>query len=108
MGMNEGKTNIQVSREMRDFLSSKGKKGESYDGILKKLLKTTYDWDNVYQTSIPVKTRKGIYYIDVIMPKLDSIHIDGDEYCDVIASVCEDNDIEILDESEVPFFNEHF
>lgn len=103
-----GKTNIQVSREMRDFLSSRGRKGESYDDILKKLLRTTYDWDNVYKTSIPVQTRDGTHYIDIIMPKLDSIHIDGDEYCDVIARVCEDNDIEMLDESEVPYFNEHF
>lgn len=102
------KTNIQISREMRDFLSSRGKKGESYDDILKKLLKITYDWDNVYQGSIPVKTRDGIYYIDVIMPKLSSIHIDGDEYCNVLSSICEENNIEMLDESEVLFFNEHF
>lgn len=99
----DSKTNIQVSREMRDFLSSRGKKGESYDDILRKLLKTSYDWDNVYQTSIPVKTRKGIYYIDVIMPKLSSIYIDGNEYHDVIARVCEDNDIEILGEEYAPF-----
>ena len=106
--MGEGKTNIQVSREMRDFLSSHGKKGESYDQILRKLLKTSYDWDNVYQGSIPVQTRNGIYYIDVIMPKMDSIHIDGDEYCNVLSSICEENNIEMLDESEVPFFNDHF
>ena len=104
-----GKTNIQVSREMRDFLSSKGKKGESYDDILKKLLKTTYEWDEVYQTSIPVRTRDGIRYIDVIIPKSrSSIYIDEDEYHDVIARVCEDNKIEILDESEAPFSNQSF
>ena len=106
--MGEGKTNIQVSREMRDFLSSHGKKGESYDQILRKLLKTSYDWDNVYRGSIPVQTRDGIQYIDVIMPKLSSIHIDSDEYCDVLSSICEENNIEILDESEVLFFNDHF
>lgn len=105
--MNE-KTNIQISREMRNFLSSRGKKGESYDDILRKLLKVSYDWDNVYQTSIPVKTREGIYYIDIILPKLNSIHINSDEYCNVLSSICEENNIEILDESEVPFFNEHF
>ena len=104
----KGKTNIQVSREMRDFLSSHGKKGESYDDILRKLLKTVYDWENVYQTSIPVQTRDNIQYIDVIVPKLNSIHIDGTEYCDAIASICEESDIEILDEREVPFFNKHF
>lgn len=108
MVMSDSKTNIQVSREMRDFLSSRGRKGESYDDILKKLLRTTYDWDNVYKTSIPVQTREGIQYIDVIMPKLSSIYIDSDEYCDVLSSICEKKDIEMLDESEVPFFNEHF
>ena len=33
-----GKTNIQVSRETRDYLASLGKKGESYDDILQKLI----------------------------------------------------------------------
>lgn len=102
--MNEGKTNIQVSREMRDFLSSKGKKGESYDDILRKLLKTTYDWEKVYQTSIPVKTKNGIRYIDVIIPKtIGSIYISGSEFTDTIGSLCEDNDIEILGEEYAPF-----
>lgn len=104
----KGKTTIQVSRELKKFLDSKGKKGESYDQILRKLLKTSYDQDNVYRGSIPVQTRDGIQYIDVIMPKMDSIHIDGDEYCNTISSICEENNIEILDESEVPFFNDHF
>ena len=106
--MMKGKTTIQVSRELKKFLDSRGKKGESYDDILRKLLKTSYDRDNVYQRSIPVQSRNGIQYIDVIMPKMDSIHIDSDEYCNVLSSICEENNIEILDESEVPFFNDHF
>jgi len=34
------RTSIQVSREFRDWLESKGKKGESYEDIIKRLLKS--------------------------------------------------------------------
>lgn len=34
----KGKTTIQISRDLKKFLDSKGKKGESYDQILHKLL----------------------------------------------------------------------
>lgn len=37
-GVGTGKTNIQVSREVRDYLADLGKKGESYDDILQKLI----------------------------------------------------------------------
>jgi hypothetical protein len=32
------RTSIQVSRAFRDWLESKGKKGESYEDIIKRLL----------------------------------------------------------------------
>lgn len=32
-------TTISVSKEFRDWLKSKGMKGESYEGIIRKLLK---------------------------------------------------------------------
>lgn len=34
----DGKTNIQVSRETRDYLAKLGRKGDSYDYIIRKLL----------------------------------------------------------------------
>ena len=34
------RTSIQVSREFRNWLESKGKKGETYEGIIKRLIKT--------------------------------------------------------------------
>ena len=33
-------TTLSVSKEFHDWLKSKGKKGESYEDIIKKLLKT--------------------------------------------------------------------
>ncbi|HJX49839.1 MAG TPA: hypothetical protein VJ438_00060 [Candidatus Nanoarchaeia archaeon] len=32
------RTSIQISREFRDWLESKGKKGESFEDIIKRLL----------------------------------------------------------------------
>jgi len=34
------RTSIQVSKEFRNWLEAKGKKGESYEDIIKRLLKT--------------------------------------------------------------------
>jgi hypothetical protein len=34
------RTSIQVSKEFRDWLESRGKKGESYEDIIKRLLKS--------------------------------------------------------------------
>ena len=34
----DSKTNIQVSRETRNYLAKLGKKGDSYDYIIRKLL----------------------------------------------------------------------
>lgn len=35
----DGKTNIQVSRETRNELAMLGKKGDTYDDIIRKLIK---------------------------------------------------------------------
>lgn len=32
-------TSIQITKQFKDLLESKGKKGESYEGIIKRLLK---------------------------------------------------------------------
>ena len=34
------RTSIQVSREFRNWLEAKGKKGETYEAIIKRLIKT--------------------------------------------------------------------
>ena len=34
------RTSIQISKEFRDWLESRGKKGESYEDIIKRLLKS--------------------------------------------------------------------
>ena len=102
------RTTIQVSQDCKDALAALGNKGDTYEDILHKLMKTVYDWDNVYKVSVPFSTDKGIQYMDVIIPKVDAMHIDEDEFRDCIGKVCEDNDIKILDDSEVPFFNDHF
>ena len=34
------RTSIQVSKEFKDWLESKGKKGETYETIIKRLIKT--------------------------------------------------------------------
>lgn len=34
----KGKTNIQVSRETRDYLTKLGRKGDTYDDIIRRLL----------------------------------------------------------------------
>jgi len=34
------RTSIQISKKFKDWLESKGKKGESYEDIIKRLLKT--------------------------------------------------------------------
>ena len=93
-------TTIRVKESTKERLNQLGHKGMSYDDIIRKVTKVTYNWDRVYRTSIPVRTRNGIQYIDVIMPKMSSIFIDGDEYTDAIASICEENGIEIIPDEE--------
>lgn len=106
---NDSKTNIQVSRTTRDALANLGKKGDSYDGILRKLMKRTYDWDRVHVVSVPFYTGKSIQYMDVIIPKVDAMNIDPDEFTDAVGSVCEENNIRIIPDDEVPYFkNDHF
>lgn len=103
------RTTIQVSQECKDAIAAFGKKGDSYEDILWTFLKgPMYHWENVHRISMPFSTEKGIEYMDIIIPKVDAMHIDEDEFRDCIGKVCEDNDIKILDDSEVPFFNDHF
>ena len=103
------RTTIQVSQDCKDALAALGNKGDTYEDILRKLMKTVYDWDNVHKISVPFCTDKSIQYMDVIIPKVDAMHIDEDEFRDCIGKICEDNNIRILEASEVPYFNnDHF
>lgn len=102
------KTNIQISRKTRDVLASLGSKDDTYDDILRRVLKTVYDWDNVHKVSIPFQTRKGTSHMDVIIPRVASMNIDADEFTDAISALCEEQCIDILDDSEVAFHNDNF
>jgi len=87
-------TTIRVKESTKEILNKLGHKGMSYDDIIRDLTKTVYDWDKVLRTSVPVKTKNGIQYIDIIMPKMSSIEIDGADFEDAIGSLCDENGIE--------------
>ena len=108
MVMSDRKTNIQVSRSTRDALADMGRKGDTYDDILRRLCTRVYNWDRVHVVSIPFHTRNGIQYMDVILPKVESMNIPDVDFISEMKGLCEGNDIEILSDEEVPFFNEHF
>ena len=87
-------TTIRVKESTKEILNKLGHKGMSYDDIIRDLTKTVYNWDKVLKTSVPVKTKTGIQYIDIIMPKMSSIEIDGADFEDAIGSLCDENGIE--------------
>ena len=102
------RTTIQVSQECKDALAALGGKGDTYEDILRRLMRRVYDWDNVYTVSVPFSTDKGIQHMDVIIPKVDAMNVSISEFKDSVAKVCEENDIRILDDSEVPYYDNHF
>ena len=108
MMRDDTKTNIQVRRDTRNALAELGSKDDTFDDIIRKLTSRVYDWDKVHVVSVPFSTRKGIQEMDVIVPKVDSMNVDRDEFADCIFALCEDKGIEILDDDQVPFFNKAF
>ena len=95
------KTNIQVSREVRDALASLGKKGDSYDDILHRILEGgVYNSDNIFKTSVPFKSENGILHMDVIIPKCTAIEVPDVDFVSAVRGVIEDNDLEELDDGD--------
>ena len=52
-------TTISVSKKFRDWLKSKGKKGESYEDTIRRMLKPEYLLEGEEQYKGEVKIKKG-------------------------------------------------
>ena len=67
-----------------------------------------YKWDNVHIISVPISTRNGQTYVDLIVPKVKSMYVDKDELASGLYQIAEKNNIELLSKNDVPFFNNSF
>ena len=102
-------TTIRVSRETKNKLEQVGHKNQSFDDIVRLGAMELFNKNNVHIINVPVSTRNGIEYIEIRVPKhLKSFHVDKGALSDAIYGIAEDNNIEILSDEEVPFFNDKF
>ena len=98
-------TTIRISRETKRELEAVGHKSETFDSLVHKGAIELSNTRNCHIINVPMSSKNGIVYIEVRVPKsLTSLNIDCDELSDCIGSLCEDNNIEILDDNEVPPF----
>jgi len=98
-------TTIRISRETKKLLEDTGHKGQTFDDLVHNGAVELFNKSKYHIINVPMSSKNGIVYIEVRVPKsLTSLNIDCDELSDCIGSLCEDNNIEILDDNEVPPF----
>lgn len=101
-------TTIRISRETKRELENMGHKGETFDDLVHKGAIELFNKSKHHVINVPMSSKNGIVYIEVRVPKsLTSLNIDCNELSDCIGSLCEENDIEILKDDEVPFYNDN-
>ena len=52
-------------------------------------MKIEYKWDNVHIISVPISTRSGQVYVDLIVPKVKSMYVDKDELASGLYQIAE-------------------
>lgn len=59
--------------------------------------------------SIKFGTRKGTEYMDITLPRVESMYISEKDIADALTLICKEEGIEIIKEEDVPFpYNEHW
>ena len=64
---------------------------------------------NVLRTTAQLSGRNGLVDVEIRIPKSTSaLNVDSDELGDALAGLLDENGIDMLDDDDVPFFNNNF